>query len=128
MADGVLLTETLTGEVATSDTGKLFGNFGLIDNVVDGAGVLQELNHNPINLTAPLDGQVGVVAEFSTTIINGLRYPVWTGKQIISNGADFGDDGLITGLDGESTKPDLNAKTVKTFCHVGVDPIGFEKQ
>ena len=47
------------------------------------------------------------------------------GRELLHDGADWGDDNTIPIVDNESTTVDLNTVTVKTFTHTSKFPVGI---
>lgn len=92
--------------------------------------------HQPLNITDVRNNSRAVKTLTHLTVKNGLIYPVYAGREMVFNAiGDWGDTvdatattnayGTIPVVDNESTMTDLNGNTVKTFCHIGLEPLGI---
>jgi len=71
-------------------------------------------------VVAPTNSSPAVKALTNLIERDGLLYMQYHGRELLHDGADWGEDNTIPIVDNEGTTVDLNAVTVKTFTHIEI--------
>ncbi|AOT08265.1 hypothetical protein [Pseudoalteromonas luteoviolacea] len=108
--DDIYHTETLTSFTMRPELGCLWGS----------------IKHNPVS-TSGVNGSTGckIVPVFS--VENSQAFINYAYRELHHNGADWGDDGQINLVNGQSTVIDSNGKTVKVGTAQIKEALGWVK-
>lgn len=131
---GNRLFSSLIDQIGVSNSNS-FGRFGsnkLEQYSTYSDGELQayglagaECKHSELNLAYPANESDAFKTLPHLVEKDGLLYMQWHATQLKHNGTDWGDDSVITIVDGESTKTDQNGNTVKVVTHTNMIPVGI---
>ena len=89
--------------------------------------LLTEVKHGAIDYGAPTHDSPAMKCEYSIISKDGLLYLQYHGRELHydATAGNWGDNSTIPVIDGEGTMTDDNGHTVKTFCHIGMMPLGI---
>lgn len=89
--------------------------------------LLSGVEHAGIKLGSPANSSGAVKSLGYNVNINQQGVKQYAATELKFDGTDWGDDGKVTIVDGESTKTDDNGNTVKVVTHKLKEPIGWIK-
>ena len=126
---------SLTGNINTNSaysapTQNHSSDASLTDSLIlDGKLSFYPSKHTPLSLGTPNNDSSAFKALNYVTEINGQAFICYAFAELIydSVSGNWGDDGQVHIVDGQSTVIDLNGHTVKVSTAIIVEPLGWVK-